>query len=184
MTVPEAPAVAAGSQVAPPRPLPPAQPDTSPDPLAAVFMYADRVRGMQGAELSQEIARSTELNGPEDQLRLALALLQTRQPQDLVRAQDLLGRIVNNPNQAQAKQFQPLARLIAARLGEQRRAEEQSERQGQQLRETQRRLDQTNEKLQALREIERSLTSRPAAQTQPGTLTPSPVRPRTRSAAP
>ena len=56
-----------------------------------------------------------------------------------------------------------LARLLHARLTEQRRLEEQTERQAQQLREQQRRLDQLNQQLDALRAIERSLGSRPAA---------------------
>ena len=56
----------------------------------------------------------------------------------------------------------PLARLLEARLTHQRRLEEQLERQGQQLRDAQRRNDQLSERLEAVRAIERSLQTRPA----------------------
>ena len=88
-------------------------------------------------------------------------LSQLRQLPELVRAQELLARVLGNP---EAQALHPLARLLASRYGEQRRLEEQLEKQNQQLREVQRRLDQTNDRLEALKAIERSLTSRqPAA---------------------
>jgi hypothetical protein len=132
------------------------------DAIGQVLAYADQVRAMQGLELAQEVARLTEGTTPDDQLRLAIALSQNRQSYDPVRAQDLLQRILANSGN-EARPLHPLARLLAARLTDQKRLEDQLDRQGQQLREVQRRLDQTNEKLEALREIERSLTSRPGA---------------------
>ena len=56
-----------------------------------------------------------------------------------------------------ARALHPLARLVAARLAEQKRVEDQLERQNQQLRDQQRRIDQLNERLEAMRAIERSL---------------------------
>lgn len=132
-----------------------------PDATVAVLAYADKIRTLQGTELQQEIARLGEAPTPDDQLRLAVALIQTRQLYDLVRAQDLLQRVLSNPG-SDARPLHPLARLLAARFTEQRRAEDQLDRQGQQLRDALRRLDQTNDKLEALKEIERSLTPRPA----------------------
>ena len=149
---------AAGSAL--PAPLAP-----PPDALAPVLAYADQVRALQSAELTQEIARFTDLSAPEDQLRLALALGQTRQLYDLVRAQELLQRVLANMG-GRARQLHPLARLLAARFSEQRRVEDQLDRQGQQLRDAQRRLEQTNEKLEALKEIERSLSRAGAAPAQ------------------
>ncbi len=145
------------------------------DPLAPVLAYADRIRNLQGNELAQEITRLGDAPTPDDQLRLAMALVQTKQLYDLVRAQELLQRVLGNPGN-DARNLHPLARLLAARFSEQRRIEDQLDRQGQQLRDTQRRLDQTNDKLEALKEIERSLTPRAAS---PAPAAASRSRPRT-----
>ena len=85
---------------------------------------------------------------------------------ELLRAQELLGRVLGNAS-AEAQALHPLARLLAARYGDQRRLEEQLERQTQQLHDLQRKLDQTHERLEALKAIERSLTSRPPAAPAP-----------------
>jgi cell division protein FtsB len=140
----------------------PAPPPAARDAVALLLEHADRVRGLQGAELAQEIARLNDPGAPADQLRLAMALSQTRQLYDLVRAQELLQRVLANPTQ-EARELHVLARLLGARYAEQRRLEDQLDRQNQQVRELQRRLADTQEKLDALREIERSLTSRPPA---------------------
>lgn len=129
---------------------------------ALLLEHADRVRGLQGAELAQEIARLGEPVMPADQVRLAMSLSQTRQLYDLVRAQELLQRVLANQTE-EARELHVLARLLAARYAEQRRVEDQLDRQNQQVRELQRRLGETQDKLDALKEIERSLTSRPAA---------------------
>ena len=141
---------------APPLPAPPRE------ALAPVLDTADRLRGLQGAELTQEITRLGEPATPPDQLRLAIALGQTRQLYDLVRAQELLQRLLAD-NSVDARPLHGLTRLLAARYAEQRRVEDQLDRQNQQVRDLQRRLDQTQDKLDALKEIERSLTSRPPA---------------------
>ncbi len=159
----------------PPEIQSPAPQPRTPDPATALLSYADRVRPLQGQELAQEITRLGEPATAEDQLRLAIALIQTRQLYDLVRAQDLLQRVLANPG---SQALHPLARLLAARFAEQRRIEDQLDRQGLQLRDAQRRLDQTNDKLEALKEIERSLTPRP------GASAPAASRNRSRSATP
>jgi len=142
---------------------------TNPLPEAVVFAsgmtlrmlaYAERVRLMQPAELTQEAGRLGDAASPEAQIQLSLVLSQLRQLPELIRAQELLARVLGN---AEAQALHPLARLLASRYSEQRRLEEQLEKQNQQLREVQRRLDQTNERLEALKAIERSLTSRPPA---------------------
>ena len=130
--------------------------------VAVLLEHADRVRSLQGAELAHEIARLNDATAPADQLRLAMALSQTRQLYDLVRAQELLQRVLANTGE-EARDVHVLARLLAARYAEQRRVEDQLDRQNQQLRELQRRLADNQEKLDALKEIERSLTSRPPA---------------------
>jgi hypothetical protein len=177
------------SIVAVPAPPPAPEPQREPSPaermgeaIAPVLTYADHVRTLQGAELAQEITRFTDLTAPDEQLKLALALMQTRQLYDLVRAQELVQRVLTNTGDA-ARQLHPLARLFATRFSEQRRVEDQLDRQGAQLRDAQRRLEQTNDKLEALKEIERSLTIRPAATPVAPTQAPAP-RPRPKSSAP
>lgn len=137
---------------------------TSPatDGTLRVLAYADRVRLMSPAELGPEVARLGEMSNPAAQLQLALALSQLRQLPELIRAQELLARVLGNAS-AEAQPLHSLARLLAARYGEQRRLEEQLEKQTQQVRELQRKLDQSNERLEALKAIERSLTNRPPA---------------------
>ena len=135
-------------------------PATASEPVLRMLAFADRVRALSAAELGQEIARLNHPVVPVDQLQLALALSQLRQTPELIRAQELLTRLLVNTD-AEARALHPLARLLAARYAEQRRLEDQLEKQNQQTREVQRRLDQTNERLEALKAIERSLTSRP-----------------------
>lgn len=130
------------------------------DEVVRMLAYADRLRLMPPPELSQEVSRLGTPLTSLNQLQLALALSQLRQLPELIRAQELLTRVIGN---TEAQALHPLARLLAARYGEQRRLEEQLDKQNQQLRDVQRRLDQTNERLEALKAIERSLTSRPAA---------------------
>jgi septal ring factor EnvC (AmiA/AmiB activator) len=143
-------------------PTPVAAPVPARRAVAELLEHADRVRNLQGAELAHEIARLNDAGAPADQLRLAMALSQTRQLYDLVRAQELLQRVLSNPAE-EAQELHVLARLLSARYAEQRRLEDQVDRQNQQLRDLQRRLAENQEKLDALKEIERSLTSRPPA---------------------
>lgn len=165
-TVPAAAPAGPEPTVTKPAPAaPPAPANAAPseaDAVTPLLAYADRLRGLPGSELAQEITRLGNAASAGDQLRLALTLSQTRQLPDLVRAQDLLQRALANTSE-EARPLHALARLLAARFAEQRRAEDQLDRQNQQLRELQRRLEQTQDKLDALKEIERSLSSRPAA---------------------
>ena len=168
-TAPKAaqPAATSGSSVTPAN-TGPSAPSDSPAPAAAsepvvrILAYADRVRAMSAAELGQEVTRLGLAFVPADQLQLALVLSQLRQTPELIRAQELLTRLLANTD-AEAQALHPLARLLAARYGEQRRLEDLLEKQNQQTRDVQRRLEQTNERLEALKAIERSLTSRSPA---------------------
>ncbi len=146
-----------------------ATPATAQDRVAVeqVLAYADRVRLLGPAELATEITSLGDGGDiPHLQLQLALALVQTHQPVDTARALGLVQRVVAS-TQPQAAALQPLARLLAARLMEQRRLEDQYDRQSQQIRDAQRRIDQLNERLEAMRAIERSLTPRSSRPTAP-----------------
>ena len=157
-----APTTATPPAASPGNPAPPALAAPAPaseGPLQALA-YADRVRTLSAAELGQEVARLNHPVVPVDQLQLALVLSQLRQTPELIRAQELLTRLLANTD-AQAQALHPLARLLAARYGEQRRLEDLLDKQTQQTRDAQRRLEQTHERLEALKAIERSLISRP-----------------------
>jgi hypothetical protein len=130
---------------------------------SALLRYADRVRTLTPAELTLEItALGDPGNQPARQLQLALALAGTSQPVDTARALGLAQRAANS-TAPDANAYRPLARLIAHRLLEQRKLEENLDRQAQQLREQQRRIDLLNERLEAMRAIERSLNNRTPA---------------------
>ena len=163
-------AQAAASAASSPEP-PPAPPVVlpAPDAIARVLTYSERVRTMPTVELNQELARMTvpsEANVPASQVQLSLILSQLRQLPELIKAQELLARVLANAS-LDAQPLHPLARLLAFRYGEQRRLEDQLEKERQQTREVQRKLDQTHERLEALKAIERSLTTRPPAPPAP-----------------
>jgi hypothetical protein len=144
-----------------PTPTPVATESPNPNPAAAtsapsdaipvlqVLAQTDRTLRMAPAELAKEIARLGEAEDAsvETPLLLATALAQTRQPVDTARALGLVQRVMSNTTAA-AQALHPLARLMESRLLQQRRLEDQLERQGQQLREAQRRNDQLNERLE------------------------------------
>lgn len=148
-------------------------------PVGAVLAHAERIRGLSGAELNAEIARQGEAaaagGNPVAQMQQALALTQTRVYADLVRALGLLQRVSADAS-PEAQALRPLARLLATRLQEQRRAEEERDRLGQQLRDAQRRLDQLSDRLEALRAIERSF-GRPAPAAAPPAPPAAPAAP-------
>jgi hypothetical protein len=146
-------------------------------PVAAMLSYADKMRPLSGADLSAEISRISDPgDSPATQMQLALLLSQTRVPADLARALGLLQRVIANPS-PEAQPLHPLARALAARYVEQRRAEDDRDKQVQQLRDSQRRIDQLNDRIEALRAIERSFARpnmAPAMPAAPAASKPSP----------
>lgn len=134
-----------------------------PDGVTALLTYSERLRQLNPNDLAAEIAVQGEPgNAPMRQMQLALALMQIPQAVDTARALGLVQRVVGSAS-PEATPLKPLARLLVHRLLEQRKLEDNLERQGQQLRENQRRIDQLSERLEAMRAIERSLTTRPPA---------------------
>jgi len=133
--------------------------------LAARHLLAteDRLSALNTADLGTEAARTIDGPTVEQQMDQALALSMTHNGGDLARAQTLLDLVLHN-NAPQADPWRALARLLAYRLGEQKRAEDAAERNAQQLRDAQRdnqrKLDDANSKLEALKAIERSLNTR------------------------
>jgi hypothetical protein len=125
----------------------------------------DRYSALNTADLVAEASRSVDGATIEQQMDQALALSMTHSPGDLAKAQALLDQVLHN-NTPQADAWRSLARLLAYRLGEQKRAEDAAERGAQQLRDAQRdnqrKLDDANAKLEALKNIERTLNTRQA----------------------
>lgn len=132
-----------------------------------LLAYHERLRAMSPQELAQEVApRDEAALPPAAATPLALALMTSHGAGELARAQALLDPVLRGSS-PEAPDWQPVARLLAARLAEQRRLEDQIDKLNQQARDAQkdnqRKLDQLNEKLEALKAIERSLNQpRPA----------------------
>lgn len=166
----------------PPPPPPPPVPQVDPADAAArrLLAYHDQIRQLSPTELAQEVTRVNAMitanpsaASPSLVLELALALAQTRNNGDLPRALAVLDPLVRS-TAPELQPWQPLARLLMARIADQRRLEEQLERQSGQLRDAQRNLQQTNEKLEALKAIERSLNARPAGAAAPSSAPKAP----------
>lgn len=127
----------------------------------------ERLRALPAAELLRDhglIGERPVPAGPEQaaaSMERALLLMMVNRPQagDLTRAVALLEAYAKAPGPWRA-----VAQLLLSRALEQRRLEEQLDKQGQQLREQQRRIEQLASQLEALKAIERSLNQpRPPA---------------------
>jgi hypothetical protein len=168
--------------IAAPLPAPTQAPAPAPEPAAArtpsdpasaadlaarrLLAYHERVRQMSAVDVGAEVTRLSALvsspdsrASPDDVLALALALTQQHNPGDLARASTLLEPLTQDVSPRSP--WQPLASLLAARIAEQRRLEEQLDRLTAQRRDTQRAIQQLTEKLEALKAIEHSMTTRP-----------------------
>ncbi|MDI1260145.1 hypothetical protein [Aquabacterium sp.] len=146
-----------------------------------LLAYQESLAKLTPPDLSRELTRLGDgASSVQATMDLALALGYTRANGDLAKAQSLLDQVIGNPSM-EAQAWHGLARLLSSRYAEQRRAEEQTERVNQQLRDAQkdnqRKLDQLNEKLEALKSIERSLNSRTTPAPGPATLPASPSKP-------
>jgi hypothetical protein len=180
----------------PPAPAPapapaPQPPVAAPDPVdlarpadqiaRRLLAYHEQLRLLSPADLAAEITRlnaaltPVEAASPPDVLLdLSLALAQQHNPGDLARAAGLLDPLTQAAT-PELLPWQGIARLLAGRIAEQRRLDDQVERQAAQLRDTQRTIQQLTEKLEALKAIERSMIKR---STGPGSgVDPAPAGP-------
>jgi hypothetical protein len=133
-----------------------------------LLAYHEQLRLLSPPDLANEIARlgaavaPAEASAPPDiLLDLSLALSQQHNPGDLARAAGLLDPLTQAAT-PELLPWQPIARLLAGRIADQRRLDDQVERQAAQLRDTQRTIQQLTEKLEALKAIERSMIKRSA----------------------
>ena len=170
-----APAVVAHTPpvvVAPP--TPPLEPIEAATPTDLASRHAlaihDQLRALPLNELALEIARLSALPpAPDTSIDLAMALLLTRNGGEQNRAIALIEPLAKGATPA-SEAWQPIARLLQARLLELRRLEDLLDRRNQELRDSQRDVKQLNEKLEALKAIERSLAPRPMSSAAPGTV--------------
>lgn len=151
---------------------PPATAASAPPPAAEaaarLLAMLEWLRTLNAADLAREAAARERPADAAARIELALVLLQLRALAqaagtpangELTRAQLLLEPVARLP-----APWQATAQLLAARVAEQRRLEEQIAQLQLQLREQQRRNEQLAAQIEALRAIERSLGgTRPAA---------------------
>jgi len=148
--------------VAKPAPVP-VCPPAAPVPadlliLKTLLNYQYELRLLSPADLTHELASLGEQPSPAPELamRKALILSLGHTTAELTLAQAQVDAVMNSAD-PQAEALKPLASLIGARIGEQRRLLESADKLGQQLRESQRRGDQLTDKLEALKTIEHTL---------------------------
>ncbi len=142
----------------------------TPSDLASRRALADheQLRNLPPNELAQEIVRLSALPpAPDTSIDLAMALLLTRNGGEQNRAIGLIEPLAKGAK-PESEPWQPIARLLLARLQELRRLEDLLDRRNQELRDSQRDVKQLNEKLEALKAIERSLAPRPTSSAAPG----------------
>ena len=128
-----------------PQPLPPAP--VCPEPPAAAVPNDDGLKALQAYAAD---------------LHKAVLLSQGRSATEQAQAAAQLDAI-GNSSDPQAEPLKPLASVLGARLVEQRRLQDNVDKLGQQLRDSQRRNEQLNEKLEALKAIEQTLPVKPGA---------------------
>ena len=133
-----------------------------PGPLAALAYYQtlQRMTPVQIARERQVLAALTPtLN---TQVRIAMVLGHPRGQPDLTRALTLLEAVLKSTDPG-AVSLHPLARLLADNYGERQKLEGQLDKQGQQLKDSQRKTIELQEKIDGLADIERTLPQRPRA---------------------
>lgn len=148
----------AGCATAPNGKKPPRHEETTPE---TALGYNQGLARLTPAELGRErMVLSAVPQTPYTQIRMAMLLGHPRVQQDLGKALGLLDGILKSSDPA-ALPFHPLARLLADNYLERTKLEGQQEKQGLQLKESQRKVVELQEKLDSLADIERTLTPRP-----------------------
>jgi hypothetical protein len=136
------------------------QDETTPE---AALVYYHGLSRMTPAELGRERMVLTAVpQTPYTQVRMAMLLGHPRVQQDLGKALSLLDSVLKSSDPA-AIAFHPLARAVADNYLERTKLDGQLEKQGQQLKDSQRRATELQEKLDSLADIERTLTPRSPA---------------------
>lgn len=150
----------AGCTVSPAKKPVARQDETTPE---AALVYYQGLARMTPAELGRERMVLTAVpQTPYTQVRMAMLLGHPRVQQDLGKALSLLDNVLKSAEPA-AIAFHPLARAVADNYLERTKLESQVEKQGLQLKDSQRKAAELQDKLDSLADIERTLTPRPPA---------------------
>jgi len=159
----------AGCAATPPAATPsavtPAAPAAVADDAGALpaLAYYQMLQRMTPAQIGRErLVLAALPPTPNTQVRTAMVLGHPRGQQDLTKAQALLEGVLKSSDPA-ASGLHPLARLLADNYTERQKLETQLEKQGQQLKDSQRKAVELQEKIDSLAEIERTLPQRPRA---------------------
>mgnify|MGYP001172529319 FL=1 len=147
-----------------------AQPHTNGTPVVvedagpvSALAYYQMLQRMTAAQINRERTVLAALpTSPNTQLRTAMVLGHPRAQLDLTKALSLLDGVLKSTDPA-AVSLHPLARLLADNYNERLRLDAQLEKQGQQLKESQRKAVELQEKIDELADIERTLPQRPRA---------------------
>ena len=145
--------------------LMPATPAAVSDDAGALpaLAYYQMLQRMTPAQINRERQVLAALPPtPINQVRTAMVLGHPRGQQDFTRALALLEGVLKSADPAAAG-LHPLARLLADNYMERQKLETQLEKQGQQLKDSQRKAVELQEKIDSLAEIERTLPQRPRA---------------------
>ena len=145
--------------------LTPATPAAVSDDAGALpaLAYYQMLQRMTPAQINRERQVLAALPPtPNNQVRIAMVLGHPRGQQDFTRALALLEGVLKSADPAAAG-LHPLARLLADNYMERQKLETQLEKQGQQLKDSQRKAVELQEKIDSLAEIERTLPQRPRA---------------------
>jgi hypothetical protein len=147
----------------------PAAPAVVSDDAAVLpaLAYYQMMQRMTPAQINRErLVLAALPPTPNTQVRTAMVLGHPRGQQDLTKALALLEGVLKSTDPA-ALGLHPLARLLADNYAERQKLDSQLEKQGQQLKDSQRKAVELQEKIDSLAEIERTLPQRPRA-TRPG----------------
>ncbi|GGC96113.1 hypothetical protein [Undibacterium terreum] len=137
----------------------------APAPLAVnetedLLAYYQRTRLLPQTDLPRMLADLNVLaRNPHRDVQRAIILGFMRGNGDLARAQAVLDGVVKSSD-ADAEHIKPLAYFLYTNYAEWRRLDEAADKQGQQLKDAQRRADQLSQKLEDLKAIERQLPAR------------------------
>ena len=159
--------LAAGCGVTPAAPPPTAPAAVAPAVASedagqlSALAFHQTLQRMTPAQIARERQALTALPPtPNNQVRIAMVLGHPRGQTDLARALTLLEAVLKSTDTG-AVGLHPLVRLLADNYGERQKLEGQLEKQGQQLKDSQRKVSELQEKIDDLADIERTLPQRP-----------------------